>query len=332
MGAVLSNTLLIVGMGFFLGGIYRIEQRFDPMTTGSSFNELILSVAALILPTAIRFFSNMDSRTIAKFSRAEAVLLFLSYICYICYSCKTHSIYFNAPHPRSARRTQGCKSHTGDAEKGLADVGAALALSSGGQTLQHMNWRRNERIPLPRMSSMALAVILTINTVILGFCTTFAVDSIDGLTQKTVLTQDFVGLILLPLLSCNVHAITLAIEDEMPQSFAISISSSVQLLLCILPLAVIVAWIRSDPTMNLLFDNFQVISLAISVMILRYITDDGRSNWYAFKFCLTFNLQLNEDQARRCRPHGLLRNNCFDIVVLNQPNPWPQLRKLCRQC
>ncbi len=279
IGAVLSNTLLIVGIGFFLGGMNRLEQNFDPMTTGSSFNELVLSVVALILPTAIKTWTTMDPISITKFSRAEAVLMLLSYICYIYYSYRSHSRFFKKPHKRTPFRSPKLRIHTGDAEKGIAEVGVEIALSTGVPVRQNMDPRRLQRVPLPKISSMALAVTLIIDTVLLGFCTTFAVESIDGLTQKTILTQDFVGLILLPLLSCNLHAITLARKDEMPQSFAISISSSIQLLLGILPLAVIIGWIRNDPSMNLLFDQFQVISLAVSVMILRYTTDDGKSNW-----------------------------------------------------
>lgn len=65
----------------------------------------------------------------------------------------------------------------------------------------------------------------------------------------------------------------------MPTSFAISISSSIQLQLGILPLAVIIGWIRHYDSMDLLFDGFQVVSLAVSILILKYMTHDGKSNW-----------------------------------------------------
>ena len=126
------------------------------------------------------------------------------------------------------------------------------------------------------MSQPALAFTLTIITVFLGFNTKFAVDSIDGLTQRKVLTQSFIGLILLPLSGCNPHAVILAAKDEMPTSFAISISSSIQILLVILPLAVIIGWILQDNEMTLLFDGFQVVSLAVSILVLKYMTDDGK--------------------------------------------------------
>ena len=288
LGAVFSNTLLIVGIGFFLGGMNRDEQHFNPMATGSSFNELVLAVAALMIPTAISIFSTKHPSTIneviVKVSRAESIPLFLSYICYVYYCYQSpQSKDIRAPHQRTAKRTRGLRVHTGDAEKGIVQAGAGTAAFAGdiigGVVERDMLFRRVQRVHPPKMSLISIATTLVIDTVLLGFCTTFAVDSIDGLTQKTALTQSFTGLVLLPLLGCNLHAIKLATKDEMPQSFAISVGSSIQLLLGILPLAVIIAWIRQDSAMTLLFEGFQVISLAVSVLILKSITDVGKSNW-----------------------------------------------------
>ena len=281
IGAVISNSVLMVGLGFFFGGFNRLEQNFNPSTVGSSLNELALSLGALILPTAIDVFDkpNENERLMAKFSRGEAILLLLSYICFCHYCYKTHSAMFTEPHQRAELRR--VKAHHGDAETGVARIGASLAASAGGATGENVLMRRAQEIPLPKVSQPALASTLVIVTVFLGFNTTFAVDSIDGLTQRTVLTQNFIGLVLLPLLGCNPHSVILAAKDEMPTSFAISISSSIQLLLGILPLAVIIGWIRHDDSMNLLFDGFQVVSLAVSILILKYMTDDGKSNWWA---------------------------------------------------
>ena len=279
VGAVISNSVLMVGIGFFFGGLSRVEQHFNLSAIGGSSNELALSVATLIIPTAMKTFSTLGSNEdiIAAFSRGEAILLLLSYICFCFYSYKTHLRFFTAP--VSMAELRKVKAHHGYTEQGIAHIGAGLAASVGGAIGQNILIRRKQEIPLPKMSQPALAFTLTIVTVFLGFNTTFAVDSIDGLTQRTALTQNFIGLILLPLLGCNPRAIVLAAKDDMQTSFAISISSSVQLLLGILPLAVIISWIRHEENMTLLFDEFQVVSLAVSILVLKYITADGKSNW-----------------------------------------------------
>ena len=158
-------------------------------------------------------------------------------------------------------------------------MGAGIGSSAGGAATQEIPLREPTVISSPNLSKWWLAVMTVVVTILLAFCTTFAVDSIDGLTQKTVLSQSFIGLVLLPLLGCNVHAITLARKDQMPQSFEITINSSIQLLLGILPLAVLVDWARNDSSMTLLFNGFQVVSLAVSILILRYIIGAGKTHW-----------------------------------------------------
>ena len=283
IGAVISNSVLMVGIGCFFGGLNRIQQNFNPSAVGSSVNELALSVAALIIPTAMSTFGNFSGKfsdkhsRLMKVSRGEAILLLLSYICFCFYSYKTHSSMFTEPHQRAELRR--VRAHHGDDVEEFVQIAAGLAETLGGAIGETVVTRRAQEIPLPKMSQLALAATLVIVTVFLGFNTTFAVDSIDGLTQRTALTQNFVGLVFLPLLSCNPHSIILAAKDEMPTSFAISISSSIQVLLGILPLAVIIGWFRHNDSMILLFDGFQVVSLAVSIMILKYITDHGRTNW-----------------------------------------------------
>ena len=89
-----------------------------------------------------------------------------------------------------------------------------------------------------------------------------------------------IGLILLPIISCNPYAITLARRDQMQQSFAISISGSAQLLLSVLPFAVLLGWALGNPDMDLEFDGFLVICLFVSIICLKYVTAGGKSNWY----------------------------------------------------
>ena len=123
-------------------------------------------------------------------------------------------------------------------------------------------------------------MMVAVDAAFLGFSTTFVCDSIGNLTQSSFdLSRTFIGLVL-PIVSCNPHAITLARRDQMLQSFAISISGSVQLLLLVLPSTVLVGWILGNPGMTLSFDGFQVMCLFVSIMSLKYVTAGGKSNWY----------------------------------------------------
>ena len=131
----------------------------------------------------------------------------------------------------------------------------------------------------PQLSlSLAMFILVTF-TILLGFCSTFAINCIDALTQHTRLTQNFVGLILLPILSLNLDAVFLARDDNLNYSFAITIGGSIQIMALILPLTVFIDWGRGSSAMTIVFDKFQVAVLWVSCILLRTIFTYQKYTW-----------------------------------------------------
>lgn len=65
----------------------------------------------------------------------------------------------------------------------------------------------------------------------------------------------------------------------MLRSFAISISSTAQLLLLlVLPCTVLEGWMLGDPKMTLSFDGFGVACTFFAIISLKYSTAGGKSN------------------------------------------------------
>lgn len=114
-------------------------------------------------------------------------------------------------------------------------------------------------------------------TTLLAFNTSFAVDSVDGLTQNHV-SQSFVGLILLPFLNNDLMPLKCALMEKLDLSIMASAGKSLQTCLLITPLIVIIAWILEIDEMGLLFDGFQVASLFVAVLLFRFQIADGKSN------------------------------------------------------
>ena len=280
VGTVLSNLLLMTGSGIFLGGIDRFEQHFSQDAVGSLLNELVFSIAVLIMFDAFIAWADGLPTTkvvdVATLSRATSVLLIVSYVCYAVYSYKSNATMFTGPHPKAKQW------RVGNAELEKKSWIARLCLrviTSISGTGAHTE----KNTPLASFSWIALILMVAVDAALLGFTTTFVCDSIDNLTQSSFdLSRTFIGLVLLPIVGCNPHAITLARRDQMLQSFAISISGSVQLLLLVLPSTVLVGWMLGNQDMALSFNGFQVVCLFISIMSLKYVTAGGKSNWYAW--------------------------------------------------
>lgn len=272
MGTVIVNTTLIVGLGFFLGGINRVEQHFNQTSTTSLLNQLALSVASLLIPAA--FESWADGWQILKIDRITVVsraTSILGYLLFIVYSFRSHSALFTEPHKKVVKRSRQQKPRDG-AQHSISMASSsnlAITKSTSSDHAGHFG----------HVSGKLLIAVMVIDLILLGFCTNFLTDGIQDLDSHGVISQEFIGLILFPLLSCNFHAITLARRDKMSRSFEVSMHSSIQLLLCILPLEVMVGWGLGNEDMNLSFDPFQVICLFVVLLCLRASLQSGKSNW-----------------------------------------------------
>ena len=65
----------------------------------------------------------------------------------------------------------------------------------------------------------------------------------------------------------------------MDLSIAVSVGSSLQIALLVIPLIVILGWALGIDEMNLYFDGFQVMILFVSVLLVNYLIQDGKSNY-----------------------------------------------------
>ena len=92
LGSILANLLLCLGLCFFVGGIRRNEQEFDPAISEVSNGLLLVAGFGLLIPTA--FHAALQTRADAKeegytqavldsqvltISRATAVILLLAF-------------------------------------------------------------------------------------------------------------------------------------------------------------------------------------------------------------------------------------------------------------
>jgi Ca2+:H+ antiporter len=104
-------------------------------------------------------------------------------------------------------------------------------------------------------------------------------DSIQGLTEKAGVPRDFIGMVLLPILSNDAVAVQCASKDQMDLAIHSSLGKSIQTALVVAPVLVLVGWMIGIDDMNLLFDGFQVSALFLSVLLAQHCILDGKSNW-----------------------------------------------------
>lgn len=196
IGSILSDLLLMTGLGFLLGGSRWHDQHFNVTVAQLLGSLLLLAATSLMVPTASYLLVNTTQNDILQQSRGTCVVMLLSYGLWLHFQFYTHADMFHvlgqkAP-PREIER--------GTVKKGLATIGARFA-GPLGDTLIQSRFKDDDEVDVPQLSISTAILAIVISTVLIAFNTKFATDSISGLLNEAGLTTTFVGLVILPLLS-----------------------------------------------------------------------------------------------------------------------------------
>ncbi|GAB7350804.1 hypothetical protein MBLNU459_g1342t1 [Dothideomycetes sp. NU459] len=276
IGSMLSNLLLVL-----------VAQTAASM--------LALSIGSLIIPTAFVQFGNADAK-VTQLSDGTSVLLLLVYASYLLFQLKTHNDIYNRPSEKSEKRKRG-KKEQGEVIMGLARMGAGSAAAAGGQVNQsNLVQEPDEEEEEPTLTIFGALGTLCAATVLIAFNSEFMVSGIDAIVAGGTVSEEFVGLILIPIVGNaaeHATAVTVAIKDKMDLAIGVAVGSSMQIALLVLPLMVIIGWCglgNQNPPMNLDFDGFQVAVLFIAVLLVNYLIQDGESHWLEGVLLMTLYL------------------------------------------
>ncbi|MBW4599335.1 MAG: calcium/proton exchanger [Calothrix sp. FI2-JRJ7] len=242
-GTIIANLLLALGAAITLGGLRFKEQNFQPTVARMNASSLNLALVVLLTPTAIDFTSQgLELATINNFSAVASVLLLLFYVLSLLFSIKTH--------------------------KYVYEVGTTEG--------EEVDYTAPENEPLWQP-----IIILLVCTIVLVFVSDILVESLEKAITTLGLSELFTGVILIPLFGGAVEyitAATFAIKNKMDLAVAVAMGSSLQIAMFVAPVLVLVGQFIGQP-MNLEFNPFEVLTVAIAVVITNSISTDGKTNW-----------------------------------------------------
>lgn len=112
---------------------------------------------------------------------------------------------------------------------------------------------------IPVVKFWYAVILLVAMTALAGVTAEFLVSSIDGMTEASNVSREFIGLILLPVIGNSVEhitAVTVSVKDKLNLSMSIAVGSSIQVSLGILPILVLIGWAIGQP-LTLFFDAFE---------------------------------------------------------------------------
>ena len=243
-GSIIGNLLLVMGLSMFLGGLRFKEQEFPPIVARLNASAMNLAVIAILLPTALNVTSpGIAEPIMQKLSSAVAIVLMVVYVLTLLFSMKTHTYLYDVAIVEEEDENQ---ENTPDKPNILLWVGVLLA------------------------ATLAVAVESEL-----------LVDTLEEATASLGLTALFTGVILVPIIGNaaeHATAVTVAMKNKMDLSVSVAVGSSLQIALFVAPVLVLVGLILGQP-MDLNFNPFELIAVAVSVFIANSISSDGKSNW-----------------------------------------------------
>ncbi|CEH13548.1 calcium proton exchanger [Ceraceosorus bombacis] len=258
IGSILSNILLVLGMSFVAGGIYKDENLFQTTAAQASGSIMTLGTVAVALPAAYQSSITMHTllanagqgelkgpnkdpeQGLLFISRGTSIILLVIYAIYLVFQLKTHAYLFEADQNNE-----------------------------------------DEEEETPNMTPIAAVIGLGLVTVVTSFNADYLVGAIDEVAQEYKIPKAFIGTILLPIVGNaaeHVTSVWMAAKDRLDLSLAVALGSSIQIAIGLIPTLVLVGWAIDQP-LTLYFQTFETVVLIASVVLVNSLIQDGRSNY-----------------------------------------------------
>jgi Ca2+:H+ antiporter len=123
--------------------------------------------------------------------------------------------------------------------------------------------------------------VLLATTILVAIESELLVGSLEEATTTLSLSALFTGVILLPIIGNaaeHATAVTVAMKNKMELAISVAVGSSQQIALFVAPVLVLAGLVMGQP-MDLNFNPFELVAVAVAVLIANSISSDGKSNW-----------------------------------------------------
>ena len=240
VGAIVTNTLFVVGASFLLGGLKHHVQEYNRVTARLQAGLLLLATIALVIPSAVAPTQFVAGATFShQLSVDLSVLLIVAYALGMLFSLKTHrELFASAEH--------------GEEGEAPWPIGLALATLAG-----------------------VTVLVALVSEVFVGSVQQAAVSF--GMTPAFV---GFIIVALVGGAAEMGAAFSGARKNRLDLSVGIGLGSASQIALFVAPVLVLASyWIGPTP-MDLQFWPGAVVMILIATFTIAFVTSGGRSAWF----------------------------------------------------
>jgi Ca2+:H+ antiporter len=239
-GAIVTNTLFMLGASFLIGGLKYHTQEYNRVSARLQAGLLFLATIALLVPSAIAQADSAGGAAFtSKLSAGLAILLIVAYGLGMLFSLKTHREFF------------GSVTH-GDEEEQPWPIGLALATLAGVTVL---------------VALVSEIFVESVQEAAVAF----------GMTPAFV---GFIVVALVGAAAEMASAFSGARKNRLDLSVGIALGSASQIALFVAPVLVLVSYFIGPAPMDLSFWPGAVVMMLIATLTASLVTNSGRSAWF----------------------------------------------------
>jgi len=250
-GAIVTNSLFMLGTALLLGGLKHHVQRYNRVTARLQGGMLFLATIALLVPLQIAASGHAEARAFTvKLSLGLAILLLVAYVLGLVFSLGTHKELFASRAPE------------GGHEEEVWPVGIASGLLAVVTVL---------------VALVSEVFVASVQDAALAF----------GMSQAFV---GFIVVALVGAAAEMVTAFAAARKNRLDLSVGIALGSSSQIALFVAPVLVVLSWFIAPAPMDLLFGAGAVLAVMVATLAVLFVINSGRSAWYVGVLLLTIYL------------------------------------------
>ena len=296
-GAIITNTLFVLGLGFFIGAIRGKRQLFSA-DLGTNYSKLLtLTVVALILPAVGENFTrNLSLSDPGMVSLITALVLFLIYLAYLI---------FDIFHVRDFEYQESVKASREKKKPTAPQVTAETAPIVEYRREEQDEEQKQRRTALGARAEQAKEIKLSLPAAIIGlalalvatvYLSEFLVHVTEAVTKdhahfvigsldfgSVPFSETFVGLIIIPIIGTaaeHLSALRSAFDGRTEITVAVTAGAAIQVALLATPVFVVASYfITPGQPFGLIFNTLELAVFGLAAFLFYLVTEDGEGTW-----------------------------------------------------
>ena len=251
VGSVLGNALFVLGLALLVGGLRHGHLHFSQAANRLYATELLLGVAALLIP----FLAVQPGAP--DFGHAPELSAFVSIVLLVLFAVSV---------PISLRLRQAGPGSTPDVES--QDDDAEIAAAASGHTM-----------PAPPLGQTL--VLLAGSAVSAAFVAEWFVDALEPAMAAIGMSEAFAGLIVVAIAGNAIEhlaGVTAAWKNRGDLAMSLILNSALQVVLFLAPVIVLLSFVVAPAPLTLIFTPLLLGSLVVTTLLVYAVVSDGEGD------------------------------------------------------